>query len=567
MVEILRKIYGQQMPRLWTAPPRHIDPDPECRVCVELDLKWRNEFPEYFAPGTPAGCGQFLGIDCLQWAKGIGYELYPWQKWVLLNGFGTAPNGQWAAMQNALIIPRQNGKGTVLEVRELYGLFVLRENLIIHTAHELKTSQEHFLRICNAIEDNPSLKSKVDGNPRKANGQEEIRLKRQPALVMGPNGTRKRIRNAPRLRFLARSRGSARGFTADLVVYDEAMILSTESVGASLPTLSALPNPQVWFTGSAGMEDSFQLARLHSQIVKDNKKIFGAEWSIVPHKETCPRNESRGRPSNNFVVCDDPNHMDRDVPETWAVANPTLGYRIQPSYIEKMELDTMDPVEFDRERNSVGQWPSEEAAWAVIPKDLWETLLVRPPKSEERKGAQIAFAVDVDPDGRTTTVSIAWVHHGKILIEIPPKWSRPGTGWVVDFMKTMDKKYRPVAIVVPRSGAAAGLGDDIEKMWPDNPKWGTKVVRATVADEAAAFAWFTQQCRNKNQPLVHLAQEFNPSLYSSIGNAETRVVGDGGRTWSRRDSETDITPITSATLCAWGLNKKRKNYSLVGSIA
>lgn len=572
MVELIRRVpdeilYGEQMPRLWTVPPRHAERDPGCRTCDILDLRWGTQFTEEFAPGTPAGCGQYIAMDCLAWAKGVGYDLYPWQKWVLLNSMGVKYNAKWAARQAALIISRQNGKGTVLEVRELYGLFVMREHLIIHTAHELKTSKEHFLRIITAIENSPSLSSKLKGKPRLTNGQEQIELKSEPTLIMGPNGSRVRKREAPRLLFVARSRGSARGFTADLLVYDEAMILSTESVGASLPTLSTLPNPQVWFTGSAGMEDSFQLARLHNQIAKGSKKIFGAEWSAQLHKETCPRDDRKGRPDNNYIVCEDPAHMDRDDPKTWAVANPTMGHRISEEHIRETELDTMDPKEFDRERLGVGQWPAEEAAWAVIAEDLWETLVVRPPKAQDRKGAQVGFGVDVDPDGRIATVSIAWIHKGKMLIEIPPKWSRPGTGWVVDFMKQMDRKYRPACIVVPRSGAAAGLGDDIEKMWPDNPKWGTKVVRATVADEAAAFAWFTQQCKNKERPLVHLSQDHNPSLYTAVGTAETRVVGDGGKAWSRRDSDSDITQITSPTLASWGLNKKRRNYDVTKGIA
>lgn len=565
MAEIIRTLKGEQRPRLSTVPDRHVDPDPECPSCRALDLHWGNEFTEAFEPGTPAGCGQFLGMDCLRWAKGVGYDLFDWQKWVLLNAFGTEQDGLFSAMQVALIISRQNGKGTVLEVRELYGLFVMREKLIIHTAHELKTSKEHFVRICNTIEENPSLKSKLKGDPRKTNGQEQIELKREPVLVIGPNGTRKRVRNAPRLIFVARSRGSARGFTADLVVYDEAMILSTESVGASLPTLSTLPNPQVWFTGSAGMEDSFQLARLHEQIKANSKTIFGAEWSILTHKATCPRDEEKGRESNDFVYgCSDPTHMDRDLPDTWAAANPTLGHLIQPSYIRKMELDTMEPVEFDRERLGVGQWPQKDAAWAVVPQDLWETLAINIGKNERSR--PFAFAVDVDQEGRQATVSCAWIKGDKIVIEnMKPKGT--GTHWVVEALKEWDRKYKPVAIIVPRSGAAAGLGDDIEKSWPDNPKWGTKVIRATVTDETTAFAWFTQQCKNKNKPLVHPHEEMAPRLYGAIGTADTRTVGDGGKTWSRKDSDTDISPITSATLAAWGLNKKRRNYDLTSSLA
>ena len=44
-------------------------------------------------------------------------------------------------------IPRQNGKGEVLIARELFGLFELGERKVIHTAHEFKTSAEHFHRL------------------------------------------------------------------------------------------------------------------------------------------------------------------------------------------------------------------------------------------------------------------------------------------------------------------------------------------------------------------------------------------------------------------------------------
>lgn len=560
-------IRGVQRPRISTVPKRHIEPEDGCRACEAMDLTWGNEFTEEYEPGTRAGCGQFVGMDMLAWAKGVGYDLFDWQKWVLVNGVGTDPKGAWSALQGAVIVPRQNGKGTILEVLELYHMFVLRDNLLIHTSHELKTSQEHLLRVEKAIEDNSSLRSnvKMSGNKmaRHTNGQEVIELKKKPTLIMGSNGSRVRVSNSPRLRFLARSRGSARGFTCDFLVYDEAMILDTQSVGASLPTLSSRPNPQVWFAGSSGLEDSFQLAKLHNHIKKDTRTIFGAEWAIKEHKETCPRDEITGRPGNNLIVCNDPEHQDRDDPRSVATANPSLGVTIQVNYVRKMEFGSMDRTEFDRERLGVGQWPSEEAAWAVIPEDLWESLTIQIKKGERQR--PMAFAVDVDPDGRNSTISVAWVKDGKDIVLETAK-SRPGTSWVVDTMKEWDKKYRPIAIVVPRSGPAAGLGDDIEKMWPDNPKWGTKVIRATVNDEAAAFAWFTQQCRNKEKRIKHLAQERAPKLYSAISTAETRVVGDGGKTWSRRDSETDITPITSGTLAAWGLNRKRKNYDLVGSI-
>jgi hypothetical protein len=56
-------------------------------------------------------------------------------------------DGKWAAFEVGLNVARQNGKGSILEARELAGLFLLGERLIIHSAHEFATSLEAF-RAC-----------------------------------------------------------------------------------------------------------------------------------------------------------------------------------------------------------------------------------------------------------------------------------------------------------------------------------------------------------------------------------------------------------------------------------
>lgn len=548
------EIFGHQEPRLFTVPPRHEEVYERCATCGKVQAN---------RPGM--GCGDWLSADVIDWARGIGYNLDPWQEWSIRQGMGVLPNGKWASFENTLIISRQNGKGTVLEVRELAGLYVLGEELIIHTAHELKTAQEHFRRIITTLENNPNLSRRLKGKPRASHGEESIELKAEPTLIFGPGGRRIRRRVACRLRFLARSRGSARGFTCNCLVYDEAMILDTTSVGASMPTMSAVANSQMWFTGSAGLEDSFQLARSRSRIVKDTKDLFGAEWSIIPHKETCPRDEIKGRPSNNFVICDA--HDDRDKPASWAKANPAFGYRLSAAFTRN-ELATLVPLEFDRERNGVGEWPAEDAEWKVVPEDLWETLTtVYSKQNSVEAGTQWAFGIDVDEDGRNASIAAACYRPSTGQIVMMLRFAKQGTGWVLERIKALDAKYRPIAIVVPRAGPAAGLGDDIQKLWPDNPKWGTKVIRATVTDEAAAYAWFVQQCKDRKKPLVHRSIEKDPLLYRALGNAETRLVGDGGKSFCRRDSEQDITPVTSGTLAAWGLNRKLRSYDPTTSVA
>lgn len=547
------EVFGSQMPRLWTAPDRHREVTGDCEQCA------------YTGDGLKdTGCGDYLSQDMLDWAKGFGYKLDPWQEWVIREGCGTRPDGRWSSFENTLIVPRQNGKGTILEVRELAGMFVLGEKLIIHTAHELKTAQEHFLRIIQTIENYPALAKRMKGKPRFSHGEEQIQLKSQPTMLFGAGRKRVYAPVAPRLRFLARSRGAGRGFTCNCLIYDEAMILATTSVGASLPMLSAVPNAQMWLTGSAGMEDSEQLARSRRRIVHDTKNLFGAEWSIRPHLITCPVSREHGRPSNNYVVCTE--HDDRDLPESWAKANPALGQGRLTLEFTRNELATLDNTEFDRERNCVGEWPSEEEKWKVVSEDLFKSLTLENPGNIPL-GGDLAFAIDVDEAGANSAIAVAWVHKdGFLMMEIPKNCSRPGTDWAVGRLEQLVKKYKPLAIVAPKSGPAAGIGDDLEKLWPKHHKFSSKLIRTGPGDDAAAYAWFVQQCKAKDKPLRHLGPVKGYGLWHAVGTAETRVVGDGGESWNRRDSTTNITPATSCNLAAWGLNKKRRDYNLLNSV-
>jgi phage terminase large subunit-like protein len=166
-------------------------------------------------------------------AESAGLILDPWQQLVLQGALGELPSGDWAAFEVGLVVPRQNGKGSILEARELAGLFLFGERLILHSAHEVKTALESFQRLLFLIESTPDLMSRVK-HVHRTNGSEGIELK-----------------DGARIKFVARSTGSGRGFSADCVVLDEAFHLSEASMNALLPTLSARPNPQVWYTSSA----------------------------------------------------------------------------------------------------------------------------------------------------------------------------------------------------------------------------------------------------------------------------------------------------------------------------
>jgi hypothetical protein len=550
-------LLGSQEPRFWTAPPRHRVKDPECRTCA--------------TPGYAGlGCGEFASSELVNdWAPSFGYDLDGWQRWWLGEACGTRPDGRWAAFEVALICSRQNGKNSALEVRELGGLFLFGESMIIHTAHEFKAAAEHFRRVRDTITSYDELGRRVR-RVMTSHGDEAIELRPTPTLVFGSGGRRVRRSVTGRLRFLARSRGSGRSFTADAVVYDEAMFLSDEQVGASMPTMSAVPNPQMYYTASAGVKDSVQLSMIRRRILRHDQSVAGAEWSIDPHTDTCPRDEVRGRKANHYIVCGQ--HDDRDDPRSWAKANPAFGSRISYEHVGK-EFRSMTPAQFDRERLGVGDWPAEEEAWAVVSEEAWGSCGMADPGGAVRP---IAFAVDVSPEMTVATIAAAWERPAlvvretggqprevalpsRVVLEIPRGCSREGTSWVITRLSELRARWRPVAICIPRNGPAAALADAAEQA-------GIDVLKASSADEAAAFALMVTGIRDRK--VIHLGREQAPALWSAIASAQTRDIGDGGRGWSRRASgDDDITPVTAATLAYWALNKKHRSYDVKRSVA
>ena len=90
-----------------------------------------------------------------------GLILDPWQELALMSALGEGDDGKWAAFEVGLVVPRQNGTGSILEARELAGLFLFGERLIIHSAHQFDTSLEAFRRLLTLIEETPDFSRRV----------------------------------------------------------------------------------------------------------------------------------------------------------------------------------------------------------------------------------------------------------------------------------------------------------------------------------------------------------------------------------------------------------------------
>ncbi len=199
-------------------------------VLAERSAKLRGE-QEPRIRHVPAHDGS-IGWKALELAEMAGLTLDPWQERILETALNEQ-DGKWAAEEVALVCPRQNGKNEVLVARELAGLFLLGERMILHSAHQNDTSLEAFRRLVDVIEDKPTLVKRVSKVWR-ANGVEGIEL-----------------RNGQRIRFATRRGGGRRGFTIDCLILDESMELPEAFYAALRPVVSAVENGQIWLTGSA----------------------------------------------------------------------------------------------------------------------------------------------------------------------------------------------------------------------------------------------------------------------------------------------------------------------------
>lgn len=172
------------------------------------------------------------GAEAIELAVSAGVFLFPWQQEVINVMLGERPDGNWSAYELGLLVARQNGKGEILLVRELAGLFLLGERLLLHSAHEFKTAKEAYLRIKGVIEGAPHLASRV----------KQFYQSNQETAV--------ELKNGARLRFMARSRQSGRGFSAQTLLMDEAQEMSEDALAALMFTTAAQANPQLIYTGT-----------------------------------------------------------------------------------------------------------------------------------------------------------------------------------------------------------------------------------------------------------------------------------------------------------------------------
>lgn len=442
------------------------------------------------------------GDEAVELARLAGLHLDEWQQLVLRHALGEKPDGKWAAFEVGLVVSRQNGKGAILEARELAGLFLLGERLIIHSAHEFATSLEAFNRLRGLVEDNPDFSKRVK-KIRNSHGEEGIDLQ-----------------NGQRIRFRTRTKGGGLGFSCDCLILDEAMIIPESAHGALLPTLSARPNPQVWYTGTAVDQEIHEhgvvLARTRERGMKGDDSLVYCEWSAP----------------DDLLEVDERLIADR---ERWAMANPGLGIRINHEHVA-LERASMSQRMFAVQRLCIGDWPvTDGSAEQVIPIETWDGL------EDGSSGIEgpVCFAFDVTPDRSWCSIAAAGKRKDGLL-HVETVDRRRGTEWVPERLAELVKAHKAKGVFCDAAGPAGSLLPRLTELKVQaNP--------VSAREHAQACGLLFDVVTDQGN-LRHLG---TPELRVALKGAAKRPLGDAWA-WSRKSSGVDISPLVAVTLALWG---------------
>lgn len=460
------------------------------------------------------------GQEAVELAASAGLELLPWQRRVLKGALSERRDGRWAAKNVGLVVPRQNGKGTVLEAAELYWLLVAGEKKILHSSHLFKTSKDAFNRLLDLLNYSQDLLKKVS-NVRWSKGEEGIDFA-----------------NGAKIDFVSRSKGGGRGLQGDKLVLDEAFALKDEHIEAIQPTMATRRNGQIWLTSTPPLDtiSGGPMFALRERALKGDDRVFWADWGAPPHVDVADEDE-------------------------WYKSNPSMGYLIE---LETMRDFRASMTEEGFSREHLGVWP-QSIDNAIIPTPVWESLA----DTDSQIVGDMTLAVDITPSRDYAAIAVYGRRaDGNGHVEIVDH--RRGSKWVVERLLQLVDRHKPLAIAVDSKGPAGTLIVDLqaegfEVTDATKPTIGCVLV-PKYNDVASATASFVDACID-SESIRHIDQ---PELTLALVNAQTRPLGDAFA-WGRRTSEADISPLVAATLARWAYEAREhviegERYEIMDSI-
>jgi len=514
------KRFGNTEPRIFTPPLHALEPrSPETE-------RWT------------------LGYDVCDFARDVlGMPLLPWQVWFMVHALELLEDGSFRFKTILLLVARQNGKSTISLVIGLFALYILRWSTVLGVAQDLDTAEEILdlaTELVMAVEEDD------DGD------ESPLRpwLKDQVAKVVAINGKRAlQLKGRRRWKVKAASRGAGRGFSGDLILFDElreqrnwlawgavtkstmarphALIFALSNAGdilsAVLKHLRRIAHLALGDPDGIGELSALEKFAIETEAAADldgDDTLFIAEWSAAPTRE-------KG---------------DRD---GWCEANPSLGYIIEERTIAG--ANRTDP-EWVFRTEVLCQWP-DGAIESPYPPGTWDAGINQPvdgpggPKLDvsDRLTGPLVACFDVSHDQSRTHVAVAGFRaDGRPQVEL--RASRISTHWVEEFLSDPKVRSRVSCVTAQLRGAPASsvlqqLKDSKDFTMPI-VDWGGQELLNAYTD---AFGYITRG---------ELAHNPQPALDAAAAMSSTRNLG-GVDVIDRRGSPCDASPLIAAIGALW----------------
>jgi hypothetical protein len=305
------------------------------------------------------------------------------------------------------------------------------------------------------------------------------------------------------------------------------LFIAEAFLGALMPVISARPNPQMWYTGSAvdqeKMEHGVVFGRLRQRALEHKPgRMAYLGWSPAYSRDwETPADVSEAATADPEVIAD---------------GNPALGIRIDLEHVVETEREAMDHRTFCVERLGVGDWPKlsvddgdeiSRAQWAACE------------DPDSRPADPVAFAFDVRPDRQASAVSVAGVREDG-LRHVEVLEHKSGTRWVLDYLEDRVERHDCGPVLFAANSPAAALKRGLGER-------GIPFEEVSGPDYAQACASFVDDVAEGQ-----LRHRVDLSLAAAVRGVSKRPLGDAWA-WSRKKSAVDITPLVSCSLARWAV--------------
>lgn len=527
-----RKLFGSEVPRLFTPPLRELTPETS------------------------------LGFNVIEFAgEVLKIQLLPWQRWLLIHAL-EIDDGRLRFRNVLVLVARQNGKSTISIVLALWWLFICGVGRVVGTAQDLAVAESIWDDAWSLVEATPELLADA-APPVRRNGARAMLTK---------SGGRYVVKSA--------NRSAARGLSGDRIILDELREhQSWEAWAAISKTTMARRNAQVWGFSNAGDATSVVLAYLRQvahEALGDPDGIVAKSKVGAPTRAEVESLTADGEFDELADMLamesttgrdDDPEEDSLDVDSEdlfiaewsappgcsiwdesgWVWANPSLGWIIDRSAIRSAAR--LDP-EWVFRTEVLCQWPEgglagpfKSGSWDSTLNPTVETMFGPELARENWIVGPVVACVAVASDRSRAHIAIAGRRDdGMPQVEIHA--SRTGTDWIKPWL--MARRDRITAVTAQARGALAApvladLAADVEFTIPTVPLEGTNLI--------AAFG--DAYDRLKSGRVRH-----NPQIALDLAAAAATTKNlAGGKVIDLLSSPVDAAPLEAWIGALWLLNR------------